>query len=136
MGNFVDVDMVVFPIHHPGHWLVGIVSFKTKRFEIYNSWQISNKRSDFEIIEDFLKLAWSETRPSSLPLEMDDEHGWAHEFMTCPQQDDTYACGVFAIWFVEHLARRAAVTDVTFGRIGYFRRQAALAIARGKLGDV
>jgi Ulp1 family protease len=134
MGDFVDVDMIVFPIHHPGHWLVGIVRCKTKRFEIYNSLQASNDARDFKIIENHLKLAWSLTKPSSPPLEMD--LGWVHTFMPCPQQEDTEACGVFVIWFVEHLARRAEVADVTFDRIGYFRRQAALAIARGELGGV
>ena len=98
--------------------------------------QESNDVRDFKIIENHLKLAWSITKPSSPPLEMDLQHGWVHKFMPCPQQKDMKACGVFVIWFVERLARRAEVADVTFGRIGYFRRQAALAVARGELGGV
>jgi hypothetical protein len=43
--GLLDVDMLIVPIHKPGHWQLGIVDFKHKRFEFYDS-LYNTKRKD------------------------------------------------------------------------------------------
>ena len=33
----IDLDKLLFPVHSPGHWCLGVINFLDKRFEYYDS---------------------------------------------------------------------------------------------------
>ena len=100
--------LVVTPIHEINHWTLGVINYKEKRFEYYNS-----LRSDPETIPDTSRRGMRELASKIAGLVQTgdwgvsgppDAGGWKFVMMPCPQQTNGYDCGVFVCQYANHLS--------------------------------
>ncbi len=117
-----DLDMLVIPINqHNVHWTLGVVNFRDKRVEHYDSFGGSG--SD-DILENLLRWVADE-RENKKGDELDVDV-WEKVPMTSkmPQQNNSDDCGVFVCKFADFITRGAEVTFEA-RHMKYFRARIA-----------
>ncbi len=90
--------LVVTPIHESGHWTLGVINYKERRFEYYNSLP-----SDPETIPDTIR-AGMHSLASKIAAGLVQTGDWEVVSMPCPQQTNGYDCGVFVCQYANHLS--------------------------------
>ncbi len=103
-----DYDMLIVPINqHNMHWTLGVVNFKNKRVEHYDSF---GGGGSSEILSNLQRWVCDE---------MEDKKGqkldvseWSQVAMTSrlPQQNNSDDCGVFVCKFADFISRNAEIT--------------------------
>ena len=128
-GFIFAYDYIITPLHLGVHWCCGVINFKDKRLEMYDSMGCSEE-DYFQAMRDYLKAESQDKlgRPFDLT-------GWT-DFACprdeCPQQANGNDCGMFAICFAE-CASRGAPFHFTQDDMPYLRRRAMVELRDGAL---
>lgn len=99
------LDMVFFPVFMGLHWRLGVINFRDKRFEYYNSLRIcAAERGFMKRVLKKLRTYVEGEADGNVNLE-----GWRDKVMSSddiPQQDNAYDCGVFMCKYAELLSEK------------------------------
>jgi sentrin-specific protease 1 len=127
-GGFFSYDLVVIPVHLGVHWCCGFIDFRRKTLELYDSMGFS-EIAFFRVMRDYLE---SESQDKlGKPFDLT---GWTNvKTNQCPQQDNGYDCGMFALKFADYRSRDKEFS-FTQDDINYFRQRACWELRQGKWG--
>ena len=95
-------DMVLIPVHLGNHWCMGVINFKKRRFEYYDSLRGNNKEF-FQAMRDYLEKESMDKKKKSF-----DFSDWNSDVINdkdLPLQRNGSDCGVFASMFGESLSQ-------------------------------
>ncbi|RKP39788.1 hypothetical protein BJ085DRAFT_43705 [Dimargaris cristalligena] len=120
-------DLVVIPVHLPGHWTCAVVNVKRKRIEYYDSMLGSNPQV-FKLIRGYLESEHTEKKKQ--PLNLSDWEDYCPK--NIPRQQNGYDCGVFTCMFAEYCCREATF-DFTQKQMPYLRKRMMYEIATNQL---
>eukprot|EP00050_Salpingoeca_kvevrii_P022523 m.127747 g.127747 ORF g.127747 m.127747 type:complete len:636 (+) comp9732_c0_seq3:2-1909(+) len=123
--NIFALDLLLIPLHLDVHWAMGIVDFKNKTIEYYDS-MTSNNTPFFTTIRKYLQEESKEKCGEQIDLS-----GWKDKVMTCPQQANTSDCGVFALKFADHRAKNLPMS-FSQANMPAIRRRMVWEILHGK----
>eukprot|EP00041_Stephanoeca_diplocostata_P036487 m.1334862 g.1334862 ORF g.1334862 m.1334862 type:complete len:637 (-) comp24877_c0_seq4:2180-4090(-) len=122
--GFFGYDKVVIPLNLGNmHWCCGIIDFRRKRLEVYDSMDIS-EMDFFDVMRDYMQQESQEKLGKDFDFD-----GWedfaAHN---CPKQGNGCDCGVFAVQFASYRARDLPLT-FTQRDMHHFRQRICWEIA-------
>ena len=109
--NILSYSLMVFPIHKPGHWVLGVIDLRSQRISVYDS--LHGRNGD--IAQNLALVA------GALLGGPEKAAAWPREFPVVPQQRNGIDCGVFMLTFADRLAR-GAVFDFAQKDIGQIRQ--------------
>lgn len=117
-ATIFEKDIVFVPIHlFESHWCMGVLNFKLKRIEYYDSMANSGKDNFFKVMRIYLQAEHLEKKEKDF-----DFVDWQNYFNEkCPQQENGDDCGIFAMTFAEYISRSASFnfTQVFIKRFYY-----------------
>ena len=126
-----DFDIVVFPVHITrDHWVCGLIDFKRKRIECYDS--LNLKDTDyFVIIRQYLADEFKHKLGAMIDFKVwrNINHG-----DQCPQQKNFKDCGVFVVKCMDWLCDQI-YPDFVQEDMEYFRRRLMIEIIIGRTLD-
>ena len=135
---FDDFDIMLFPIHllRKFHWIVVRVDMINKtliRIDSLNP--IRTKKTsgnDDDIIGNMFKFLQDENlKQKGIPLNVDE---WLIiNSIPCPQQQNGYDCGVFAMMFMDVMIEQIPLNVITQSNMANYRIKIGLDLMRGKL---
>jgi [histone H4]-lysine20 N-methyltransferase SETD8 len=135
-SNFLDSDLVFFPINIPGHWILGVVDVKKKLIYILDSMYNQEKESlyekEFQEIKSFCINHFQDTTGLKFS---DDYFKYMPQSVTGmlpPQQNNNVDCGMFVILaclFISHGLPLSYKQE----EIRYWRIRAAIEVLCGYL---
>ena len=104
-ATIFEKDIVFVPIHlFESHWCMGVLNFKLKRIEYYDSMANSGKETFFVHMRIYLQDEHLEKTKKKFDL-----NGWQNYYdENCPQQKNGNDCGIFAMTFAEYISRSAS----------------------------
>ncbi|XP_029344967.1 uncharacterized protein LOC100573040 [Acyrthosiphon pisum] len=115
------------PIHIKNHWCLVYVCFPQKSIKYYDSKGGCNMNC-LKLIMDYLMFEHIDKKE-----EVFNPKGWLlMNVKNCPQQLNTWDCGVFVCLFAEHLSKSIPL-HFSQDHIGTFRRRIELEIKKEKL---
>ena len=120
-------DLIMVPIHRPGHWTLAVINMKQQRFEYYDSLR-GPPGFVFENLRRWLEDESLDKKGVSL-----DTTGWTEVVWKqgqTPQQRNSWDCGMFMIRTADWLAR-GAVLSFTQEDMEHLRRLTVLEILEG-----
>ena len=120
-------DLIMVPIHRPGHWTLAVINMKQQRFEYYDSLR-GPPGFVFENLRRWLEDESLDKKGVSL-----DTTGWTEVVWKqgqTPQQRNSWDCGMFLIRTADWLAR-GAVLSFTQEDMEHLRRLTVLEILEG-----
>ena len=120
-------DLVIVPIHLPGHWTLAVINFRMHRFEYFDSKGGSNG-SVLANLQRWVQDEHNDKKGGTLF----DTRDWPKVHSNMPQQGNGTDCGVFMTRTADYLARGATL-DFTQSHMGFFRRRMVLEILRNSL---
>ncbi|KAJ1967516.1 hypothetical protein IWQ62_001811 [Dispira parvispora] len=110
-------DLVLIPVHLPGHWTCVVVDMHSKRINYYDS-MLGSNRKGFDVIRSYLAQEYTAKKGGEF-----DFTGWQDcAPKDIPQQRNGYDCGVFSCTFAEYASRREPF-DFTQDHMPYIRRR-------------
>jgi sentrin-specific protease 1 len=122
------MDMVLFPVNLSNlHWVLGIINFKKKQIEYYDSFGKSSE-AFFAAVRDYVEKESLDKKKTPF-----DWAGWTNVIGgdQLPQQENGYDCGVFccmyAVYFSVGRFPSFAQKDLPF-----FRKKIAIELMTGK----
>ena len=129
-GGIFTLDALLVPLHLGIHWACGVVDFKQRRLELYDSKEPEEHGSDnfFPFIKDYLSLESKAQRRKVIDFEVWTEH----TPRGIPQQVGGVDCGVFACQFANYRALGKEF-DFTQADIVYLRERMTYELATGGL---
>jgi len=133
VNSIFEIDKFMFPIHvNLTHWCAGVINFKKKRFEYYDSLGGTHEKF-FKFCRRYVFDEQAKVG-TDFPLEGFEEY--------CPQdiphQANGSDCGVFTLKFLEWACECRDPRDTggfSQNNMAYFRRRILLEIIQGKLLD-
>lgn len=128
-GLIFSYDHIVVPVHLGDHWCCGLISFKRKRIEMYDSLTFTHMEF-FGFMRRYLKLESLDKLGENFDLT-----GWKNFVCPaekCPQQKNGYDCGMFTIAFAERLSREAPF-DFSQEDMPYLRQRTMIELRDGTL---
>ncbi|KAF3325373.1 ubiquitin-like-specific protease 1B [Carex littledalei] len=129
-NNFLQNELVFFPIHEQNHWFVGVLNASKKEFQILNS--LNSGGDTYKETIQKLKLGIQVCIDAAL-----DSQGtlqaWRPEInvlnwpisviLNSPQQKDGCSCGLFALKYMELWDGSKLATEFTQDDIDLFRKR-------------
>ena len=102
---FDDFDKVMIPIHlAPVHWILVTICLRDKTIKVFDSLAgVIDCQEHIAAVQEWLRLNWcfgknSITRcTTATPI-------WGQTSADCPQQDNSYDCGVFTLMAMNDLS--------------------------------
>jgi hypothetical protein len=127
--KLTELDYLIFPVHLRVHWCCGVINFKQRRIEYYDSLHGSNP-TFFSSVRQYLSSEWSSRYSSEPPLDLKQWTNYSPT--TIPAQENGYDCGVFTCMFAEYRSREA---EFDFGQehMKYLRRRMLYELITKKL---
>ena len=122
-------DLIIVPIHQPGHWTLAVINVKQQRFEYYDSLR-GPPGLVFENLRRWLKDESLDKKGKSF-----DTTGWTEVVWKqgqTPQQRNGWDCGMFMIRTADYIARDT-VLSFTQGDMENLRRLTVLEIINASL---
>ena len=119
-------DLIIVPIHQPGHWTLAVINVKQQRFEYYDSLR-GPPGLVFENLRRWLKDESLDKKGKSF-----DTTGWTEVVWKqgqTPQQRNGWDCGMFMIRTADYIARDT-VLSFTQEDMELFRRLTVLEILK------
>ncbi|KOO28947.1 sentrin sumo-specific protease [Chrysochromulina tobinii] len=119
-------DLIIVPIHQPGHWTLAVINMKQKRFEYYDS-----LRGPPDMVLTNLRR-WLEDESLDKKKVPFDTSGWTEVVWKqgqTPQQRNGWDCGMFMIRTADYIARDT-VLSFTQEDMELFRRLTVLEILK------
>ena len=119
--NIFDNQLILWPIHTPGHWSLVVLHMQSGTLKLLDSY-----RADRRVLENvltFCKKEWRLKMSEPIP-------NWQTSIEHVPKQENRTDCGVFLCHFAECLSRRASITPADMSK---YRRIIAHEIVSGKL---
>ncbi|KAL7747467.1 hypothetical protein RI367_007223 [Sorochytrium milnesiophthora] len=93
-------DYVIFPVHLGNHWCCGVINFKRKRIEYYDSLHGHNP-AYFQIMREYLAEEMMDKKGQHMDLS-----DWVdYAPSDIPGQENGYDCGVFACTYADFAVR-------------------------------
>ncbi|KAJ1911708.1 hypothetical protein IWQ60_010016 [Tieghemiomyces parasiticus] len=120
-------DLIVIPVHLPGHWTCAVVNFRNRRIEYYDSMLGDNSRA-FQVIRDYLTAEHQDKKQT--PFDLSGWTDWCPKDI--PRQQNGYDCGVFTCIFAEYCSR-AEPFDFDQTHMADLRQRMMYEIATGQL---
>lgn len=127
--NLFEHDIVLYPIHvDDNHWVLGVINFKRKQFEIYDSLASSPIRSS-TLLKNLRQYLEHEAQDKGVNLNLSQ---WKihNPGQKAPQQDNGVDCGVFTL-INAHLLGVGKVPSYSQKDIIQARQAITLQLARG-----
>ncbi|KAJ1652606.1 SUMO1 sentrin specific peptidase 1 [Dispira simplex] len=110
-------DLVIIPVHLPGHWTCIVVDMHNKCINYYDS-MLGNNEKGFALIRSYLAQEYAAKKGGEF-----DFTGWQDcTPKDIPQQRNGHDCGVFSCTFAEYASRREPF-DFTQDHMSYIRRR-------------
>lgn len=104
-------DVVFVPIHHAEtHWCMGVLNFKKRQIEYYDSLGNGERKIFFDQMKDYLRAEYDKKQQDFDFPELN-----PYYVENCPQQTNTRDCGVFAMTYAEYISRSFA--PFNFGQV-------------------
>eukprot|EP00392_Amoebophrya_sp_AT5.2_P009136 g9164.t1 len=116
-----ELDLLVVPLGHGGHWSLGVVDFRKKELLHFCSLRGEGERHLwFEYIKKYLVDEWKDKKEDAEQPPFSFETGWKREVgpnehapdikpdFGVPRQNNFVDCGVFAIVFAEQVLEQHA----------------------------
>jgi histone-lysine N-methyltransferase SETD8 len=135
-SNFLDSDLVFFPINIPGHWILGVVDVKKKLIYILDSMYNQEKESiyekEFQEIKSFCINHFQDTTGLTFSDDYFKYVPQSSTGMVPPQQNNNVDCGMFVILaclFISHGLPLSYKQE----EIRYWRNRAAIEVLFGCL---
>ncbi|ORY20376.1 cysteine proteinase [Rhizoclosmatium globosum] len=126
--NTFDLDLLLFPIHTTNHWSLGVVDFKKKSIEYYDSFGRENP-AFFKLTREYLRSEWlSKKCKGAFP----DRIWKAQCRRDIPRQSNSWDCGLFVCRYMECLSRNGS-WDFAQNDMSFIRRRILLEICCGEL---
>eukprot|EP01119_Soliformovum_irregulare_P018472 TRINITY_DN5677_c0_g1_i1.p1 TRINITY_DN5677_c0_g1~~TRINITY_DN5677_c0_g1_i1.p1 ORF type:complete len:536 (+),score=127.58 TRINITY_DN5677_c0_g1_i1:67-1674(+) len=127
--DIFSMDMIIIPVHMPGHWCLAVVNNKEKKFQYFDSYGHPNRRA-FQVMRDWLKNEWKDKKKVDVDLaEWTDE-----QVMDLPRQTNSWDCGVFICRFANAVSAGLPF-NFTEEDMPYFRQRIALDILNKKFSS-
>ena len=134
-NSILDCDLVFFPIHLPGHWVLVVADLRphVRSLTAYDSIQRPYGQETFTNVFDNIAryLKDEALARKQVGTQFSD---WRYEIFPkeIPQQGNGYDCGVFIAFFADYLSRSH---DLSFTQndLTHFRRRMAVGLARMKI---
>ncbi|TPX41070.1 hypothetical protein SeMB42_g05747 [Synchytrium endobioticum] len=95
-----DQDLVIFPVHVGLHWCCGVINFKQRSIEYYDSMRGGNPKF-FMLVRGYLNEESIKSR--GVPFDFTEWRDYAPKHI--PFQTNGYDCGVFTCMYAEYLSR-------------------------------
>ncbi|KAH6922318.1 hypothetical protein HPB50_013100 [Hyalomma asiaticum] len=119
---YVDLfsfDILLVPLHSPGHWCLAVVDFRRRHFAYYDSLNaaVYDQIGCLELLQQYLEDESQHKRNHGLDWE-----NWTLKIMDVPQQQNGSDCGMFTCQYAECISRDA---PISFGQqdMAYFRKR-------------
>eukprot|EP00051_Salpingoeca_urceolata_P015682 m.204774 g.204774 ORF g.204774 m.204774 type:complete len:720 (+) comp18476_c0_seq1:120-2279(+) len=121
------LEQLIVPVHLHTHWACGMINFKDKRIEYYDSMNL-DPAAFFKDMRNYLQSESQEKLKQPFDFE-----GWRNfTSPSCPQQGNGSDCGVFACKFADFLSR-GKTPEFSQNDMPYFRRRVMWEVASGAL---
>lgn len=97
-------DFIFVPINrHNTHWCLAVINNRDMRFEFYDSMNGAGT-SALDLLRDYMYEQTAATYPESNPADMGYDKYGMFSTLPCPQQQNSFDCGVFVSKMVEVLS--------------------------------
>lgn len=121
-------DFIFVPINrHNTHWCLAVVNNRDRRFEFYDSMNGAGTAA-LDLLRDYMYQQTADTSPGANRAEMGYDKYAIFSTLPCPQQQNSYDCGVFVSKMVEVLSRDMDIMSFSQQDMPNIRRRMAYEI--------
>jgi len=122
-------EQLFIPVHieEENHWCLISVNFKEKSIHYYDS--LGNRNFDsLKLVLMYLIMEYDDKKKAKF-----NANGWIlTNEVNCPQQTNTWDCGVFVLMFAEHLSRGSPL-NFSQSDMDRFRKQISIEVTNKQL---
>lgn len=131
--DVTKLDFIFVPINrHNTHWCLAVINNRDMRFEFYDSMNGAGANA-LDILREYMYLQTQATYPGLSEEDMGYDKYGMFSALPCPQQQNSYDCGVFVSKMVEVLSRDKDVMSFSQDDMPTIRRRMVYEIMNNKL---
>lgn len=132
-ADVAKLDYIFVPVNrHNTHWCLAVINNKERKFQFYDSMNGAGLKA-LHLLKDYMYRQTAEMHPEMSREEMGYDDYEIIERSTCPQQSNSYDCGVFVCKMVDVLSRDRDVMSFGQKDMRNIRRRMAYEIITSKL---
>lgn len=121
-------DFIFVPINrHNTHWCLAVINNRDRRFEFYDSMNGAGSGA-LDLLRDYMYQQTADTHPGANRAEMGYDKYAMFSTLPCPQQQNSFDCGVFVSKMVEVLSRDMDIMSFSQPDMPNIRRRMAYEI--------
>lgn len=107
----LDNDLILIPIHLPGHWVLAVVNVQQQRIEAYDA--LSPGEESVQCHCEVMKR-WVRDEAEDKELGWDfNDWSWQYTPRAIPMQRNSHDCGMFVLAFAAQIAHGGLVTSAS-----------------------
>lgn len=126
-------DFIFVPINrHNTHWCLAVINNRDMRFEFYDSMNGAGTQA-LHLLRDYMCQQTIATYPDSNPADLGYDKYEMCSTLQCPQQKNSFDCGVFVSKMVEVLSRDLPIMSFSQRDMPNIRRRMAYEITQQHL---
>lgn len=127
--DVTKLDYIFVPINRFNtHWCLAVINNKNKRFDFYDSMSGAGSRA-LELLKDYMYQQAADMHPEAKA----DYEDYKEISLKCPQQQNSYDCGVFVCKMVDVLSRDKDIMSFSQKDMPNLRRRIVYEITHNEL---
>lgn len=114
-----DVELLLVPVHLPGHWSLVWLDFGTRTINYADSLYCASNQGTPQPVDQLHK--WLKEELVAKEIAEQDPENWTLQSVPCPQQENLCDCGVFACMFAWAIVNNIDVQRIQQRHMSLYR---------------